>query len=815
MATAAAVLMVVGSAHARPASARAARPDLAVTALSVSPPTAPAGATVEVRTTVVNRGAAKARRSKVKLVLSDIVISGGRDVPSLRVHQRSRSTTPAEVPSAPGTYALEACADAGHRIEEAREANNCRTARLRITEPVGPTGPTGVPAPYPIDGLVPAVPVLSSTAPASPSPNAAPDILGIAEPGSTVELYAGLDCSGRTVTSGTADASGAFRIGVTVDTNSTTSFHATSTDAAKNTSACTVGGVSYTHDDVAPEMPTLTGTTPASPADDARPTLTGTGPEGATIRVYTTDCEGPPVTTGRASEGTYAIAVDVAANSTTRLTASAVDAAGNASACPPPLEYRHDDRRPAAPVIQSTNPGSPAQDQAPDVTGTAEPAGTVRVFAGDCDGEAVAKAPATEAGEWTAPGVPVAAEATTTLRASVTDAAGNESTCSGPFAYTHQAPALPAPVLSALQDPPTSNLPHVRGTAAGAPVSVTLFRSSTCGGPPVGSGPPPQLNGLKGLVPTSPQRNGASVAYTARSEDAGGHQSACSNAVSHLESRASTLEAEIEPNGLEDAQVSTLKLGEDHLLSAQLGGGDSEDDFDVQSIDRRLVRFELFSDSAGTECAATGDFGLVYRFDPFVQTVSSGDGIGACASLTTVTDPARGSEWLRVTRSGAGTDAYTVEMRSLREAGEESEPNNGAGAATAFPSGNDNYLAGELTQPESASGDEDWYSFSIPPGPFRSVRIEAAPRPDRASPCTGAGVQVELRNAAGDAVMGADVSTGYTTAGPGASHCGLIDGSGPSPAHPGAHLLAPGSYRIRVAGAERGFLGYALVLTVR
>ena len=95
------------------------------------------------------------------------------------------------------------------------------------------------------DLVAPPAPQLTSTDPASPGGvNGTPKILGTAEPGSTVRIYAGAGCTGTPVATGSAAELGSPGIAVTV-AQGTATFSATATDAAGNTSSCSAP-ISYT-----------------------------------------------------------------------------------------------------------------------------------------------------------------------------------------------------------------------------------------------------------------------------------------------------------------------------------------------------------------------------------------------------------------------------------------------------------------------------------------------------------------------------------------------------------------------------------------
>ncbi|HEX3325240.1 MAG TPA: S8 family serine peptidase [Solirubrobacterales bacterium] len=88
------------------------------------------------------------------------------------------------------------------------------------------------------DVTAPDPPQLTSTVPASPANENHPKILGTAEPGSTVKVYADAGCDGAAFETGTAADLASPGIAVTVPDNSTSQFSARATDAALNTSSC-------------------------------------------------------------------------------------------------------------------------------------------------------------------------------------------------------------------------------------------------------------------------------------------------------------------------------------------------------------------------------------------------------------------------------------------------------------------------------------------------------------------------------------------------------------------------------------------------
>jgi len=116
----------------------------------------------------------------------------------------------------------------------------------------------------------PSAPQLTSTDPASPGASGTPRIRGVAEDGSTVRVYAGPDCAGAPVATGSAAELDSPGIAVAVAEGVTAAFSATATDAAGNASACSAP-ISYTrlHGDLPPPPP------PPPPPACVVPTMAG------------------------------------------------------------------------------------------------------------------------------------------------------------------------------------------------------------------------------------------------------------------------------------------------------------------------------------------------------------------------------------------------------------------------------------------------------------------------------------------------------------------------------------------------------------
>lgn len=95
------------------------------------------------------------------------------------------------------------------------------------------------------DLVPPPAPQLLVTDPPSPGTSGTPRILGAAEAGSTVEVYAGPTCAGSPIATGSAAQLGSPGIAAQVAEGVTAVFSATATDSSANASACSAP-IAYT-----------------------------------------------------------------------------------------------------------------------------------------------------------------------------------------------------------------------------------------------------------------------------------------------------------------------------------------------------------------------------------------------------------------------------------------------------------------------------------------------------------------------------------------------------------------------------------------
>lgn len=379
------------------------------------------------------------------------------------------------------------------------------------------------------DSLAPNLPIVSTTTPASPSnSNTSPTVNGTTEANATVKIYSDATCTGSVVAQGVASGT-SFSIGVSVSANTTTTFKATATDAAGNTSGCSTTSVSYTHDSSPPTAPTGLAMSPAALHKTLTPSVTGTAEAGSTVSIYTTsNCTGTVAGSG-VSNGTFSASVTVTANSVTTFYAKAVDAAGNPSTCSaaPGVTYTNDSNPPAAPVFSQSTPTSPNNTSTtPMINGTAEAGSTVKLYSDNTCTTQVGASQVATGGSFSISET-VTANQSTSFWAKTTDVATNPSPCtSTPFVYTHDTsnPATPTGVATSpattAAAPKNFNTPSITGSAeAGATVQVF---TTMCTGAPAATG---TSNGSFSIPVTV--GDNTNTTFYVKAVDPAGNSSAC------------------------------------------------------------------------------------------------------------------------------------------------------------------------------------------------------------------------------------------------------------------------------------------------
>jgi hypothetical protein len=156
------------------------------------------------------------------------------------------------------------------------------------------------------------------------------------------------------------------------------------------------------------------------------------------VRLYSgSGCGGPVLAEGTSTaffNPGFTPSSPVPDDATTTFRATAVDSAGNASACSAGRNYIEDSTA-QTPSFTGTNPPSGSDNNNPRFFGIAESGSTVWLH--DNPGCTGASLGSGTAAQFANPGiaVTVADNSTTTLYAHITDRAGNDSACSLPFTY--------------------------------------------------------------------------------------------------------------------------------------------------------------------------------------------------------------------------------------------------------------------------------------------------------------------------------------------------------------------------------------------
>ena len=431
--------------------------------------------------------------------------------------------------------AFATCSNDG--AEHRNIADGDYTFQVRAVDAAGNADPSPATFDFTIDTTPPAAPNLTGTTPASPSrTSTSPAVNGTADAGVTITIHSLPTCGGFTLGTGTTSDLQGAGITVNVSPNTTTQLFAAAHDAAGNQSCSS--GITYKHDSIAPDAPSLTGSSPVSPSNtDSSPDIQGTAEAGAQITIHTSsDCIGSEVGSGTTAQlQSGGITATLLPNTASQLFAKATDAAGNVSNCSSPaLDYLHDDIAPSAPNLTGTLPLSPSRtDSSPDVQGTAEAGAQITIHtSSNCIGSQVGSGTTAQL-QTGFLNVTLVANSNNQLFAKATDAVGNVSSCSSPaLNYLHDdiAPVTPNLTSTSPSSPSSDTLPEILGNAeAGA--QITIFRSSDCTTAQAASGTTAQLEA--GITVSVLAFQNATTNFRAKATDAAGNASSCSGPISY------------------------------------------------------------------------------------------------------------------------------------------------------------------------------------------------------------------------------------------------------------------------------------------
>jgi predicted phage tail protein/sugar lactone lactonase YvrE len=225
--------------------------------------------------------------------------------------------------------------------------------------------------------------------------------------------------------------------------------------------------------------PTLSGTTPASPANDNAPLVTGNAPSGTTIRLYTNStCTSAVAATGDADTfGSTGLPVSVPDDSTTTFWANATDGSSSVSGCSAnSATYVEDSTPPATPSITSA-PTSPGTGRNPSWSFTGDPSATFECKLAQSLTVVSDWAPCTSPVFYDLLGQP---DGTYTFSVRAVDAAGNRSTAAT-STYTLDTTPPAAPSITSAPPASSSNANPSWGFTgeAGATFQCKIARGTT------------------------------------------------------------------------------------------------------------------------------------------------------------------------------------------------------------------------------------------------------------------------------------------------------------------------------------------------
>jgi len=325
------------------------------------------------------------------------------------------------------------------------------TVTATATDAAGNESDASAPVEFTVDTVAPGTPVITGPTDGALLTDTTPDITGTAEPSSTVTVTIDGVVAGTT----TADAAGSWTFTPSSPLGEGPhTVTATATDAAGNESPQS-SAVTFTIDSVPPGAPVITGPATGDLLTDATPEITGTAEPNSTVTVTIDGVVVGTTTADATGTWTFTPSSPLTEGPHT-VTATATDAAGNEGPASAPVEFTVDTVPPAAPVITSPTDGSTTADQAPEISGIAEPGSTVTVI---IDGEAAGQTTADANGEWTFTPTQPLADGEHEITATATDNAGNTSPEAQPTVVTVEAaPIAGVPEVRITMSPATQTV---------------------------------------------------------------------------------------------------------------------------------------------------------------------------------------------------------------------------------------------------------------------------------------------------------------------------------------------------------------------
>ncbi len=418
------------------------------------------------------------------------------------------------------------CSDAGSHTPAIPLTDGPYVFRVRATDAAGNQGASTTRS-FTLDTAAPPAPQLTATLPPSPANENSPKLLGTAPAGSTVRLYASIDCSGSPLATVTAAQ---LQDGVLVSApdDFASKFSANATSAVGNPSGCSEP-LTYVEDSSAPNAQ-IDGH-PDDPAASTLATFLFSGSDGTGSGIASFQCR---LDSSQAADWLACPSpksYPSLSNGAHKFEVRAIDQAGNVDPSPASFTW----------TVDTTAPQTQLDSGPPALT-TATSAQLV--FSGsDGTGSGIAsfqcRRDSTEASAWEPCSSPKEyaslADGAHKFEVRAIDKAGNvdQSPASHSWTVDTTAPAAPELSGSSPSSPANENSPKILGSAT-AGATVRLYAGSACAGAPLATLSAAQL--AEGFTVSVPDD---SVSEFTADAIASGNPSACSAPLAYVEDSTS------------------------------------------------------------------------------------------------------------------------------------------------------------------------------------------------------------------------------------------------------------------------------------
>jgi hypothetical protein len=185
---------------------------------------------------------------------------------------------------------------------------------------------------------------------------------------------------------------------------------------------------------------------------------------------------------------------------------------------------------PGQPIVASSTPSSPANNNSPTINGTAEAGSTVKLYnSSTCAAPLFGSGTASGGGSFSIAVSPILDNTSYDFYATATDGAGNVSACSATHVPYVEDSFAAAPILSSSTPASPGNVtsPTINGTAEAGSL-VKLYKTSACSGSVQGSGTANAITGVFAIL-VGVATNSTTTFFGKVDTDLAGNTSACSS----------------------------------------------------------------------------------------------------------------------------------------------------------------------------------------------------------------------------------------------------------------------------------------------